>query len=74
MSRANIVATHATCDYCGRSHSTPPSAPHKRFCSTACRNAWHGRRRQEAYAALRAAEQSASAQEQAVVTDSEQGH
>lgn len=33
---------------CGRALRPAPSAPHKRFCSDACRMQWHSKRRTEA--------------------------
>lgn len=33
---------------CGRGLRPAPSAPHKRFCSNACRMQWHSKRRTEA--------------------------
>jgi hypothetical protein len=38
---------------CQTSFIPPPSAPHKRFATDACRNRWHAARRDEAYRALR---------------------
>jgi len=35
------------CETCQRPLERPPHAPHKRFCSTKCRNAWHSVRRAE---------------------------
>lgn len=34
---------------CRTSFIPPPSAPHKRFATDACRNRWHAARRDEAY-------------------------
>ncbi len=41
---------------CGRRFTPPPSAPHKRFATAECRNAWHNTRHAEAMAAFREAE------------------
>lgn len=43
------------CEKCGKEFKVTLSAPHKRFCSTGCRNAWWARERQQALAS-RAAE------------------
>jgi len=29
------------CEQCTKPFRAPASAPHKRFCSTSCRNEWH---------------------------------
>ena len=44
------------CQFCNVPIARPPSAPHKSFCSTAHRMAYHARRRTEAFALLRQAE------------------
>lgn len=41
---------------CNRRFTPPPSAPHKRFATEACRNAWHNARHAEAMAQFRQAE------------------
>ena len=33
------------CDNCTRAFRPPASAPHKRFCSSECRNEWHLKQR-----------------------------
>lgn len=44
---------HATCDWCGEPLGpTLASAPHKRFCCTKHRLAWHSKRRNDALRAL----------------------
>lgn len=39
---------HPACANCSRPLASRACAPHKRFCSDACRMQWHGRRRAEA--------------------------
>ena len=43
---------------CNRRFVPPPSAPHKRFASEACRNSWHSARRTIAAQMLADAERS----------------
>ncbi len=41
-----IVETIRACDCgCGRKFRVPPTALHKRFFNTACRNKWHSQHR-----------------------------
>lgn len=35
------------CEWCTKPFTPPPSAPHKRFCCSAHRDAWHARQRKE---------------------------
>lgn len=44
----NTITSTIVCKQCGRESQVPPSASHKTFCSTLCRNKWHGERRAEA--------------------------
>jgi hypothetical protein len=49
-----MPTTPPTCPWDGRPLGVlPPSAPHKRFCSQACRQAYHRARAREAREALR---------------------
>lgn len=41
------------CDQCGRLFRAPRVAPHKRFCSTECRNSFHIDERARALAFIR---------------------
>ena len=52
-----------TCANCQRRLTPVPSAPHKRFCSTGCRMAYHARRRQSAFDLLRKLEATEQNQE-----------
>lgn len=43
------------CEHCARPYSLDARAPHKRFCSSRCRMAWHQAQRQQAVTAFRKA-------------------
>lgn len=43
-----------SCEQCGTTFETPTSAPHKRFCSSACREDWWTERRRLGEEALKA--------------------
>lgn len=47
------MTTQAHCDFCQAEFARPTWAPHKRFCCSAHRDAWHSAERKRALAALR---------------------
>jgi hypothetical protein len=54
-----------SCDHCSRPFTVMAVAPHKRFCSTSCRNSWHSERAKRALQSLAEAEASAKAEPEA---------
>ena len=54
---------HCAIRGCDGTFPVPLDAPHKRFCSIECRNAWHAAERREARAALAAARAAKGQQE-----------
>ena len=46
-----------TCKNCSREFEVPPTAEHKRFCSSTCRAEWHEKRRKAALELLAKKEQ-----------------
>lgn len=59
----STLATRPACANCSRPCAPRACAPHKRFCSDACRMQWHGRRRAEALKAWELALAQAAAEE-----------
>lgn len=62
MSDSGSEASRLVCANCGQPlGALPPSAKHKRFCSSVCRQDWHKERRASALEMLKEKEKGAGA-------------